>query len=63
MEPTPIFWQIFTASVFFIVWAGSILNIRFFVALWKVMKWFLIIVLGVLFADYAKKELKQWWND
>jgi hypothetical protein len=62
MEPTPIFWQIFTAAIFFIVWAGSILNIKPFVAIWKVMKWFLIMVIGVLFIDYAKNEVKDWWS-
>ncbi len=62
MEPTPIFWQIFTAAIFFIVWAGSILNIKPFVALWKVIKWFLLVIFVALSVDYAKKELKDWWS-
>ena len=57
------FWQVFTVVFFFIVWAGALFNIKPFVALWKVMRWFLIIIFTVLLAGYAKDTIKQWWND
>ena len=30
--------------------------------LWKVYKWFWIILFAVLMANYVKKEIKDWWN-
>ena len=54
------FWQIFSLVFFFIVWFGSILNIKPFVVLFKIFKWCLIIIFGVLFLNYAKKEFKTW---
>ncbi len=54
------FWQIFSIVFFFIVWFGSILNIKPFVVLFKIFKWCLIIIFGVLFLNYAKKEFKTW---
>ena len=30
--------------------------------LWKIMKAFLIVLFITLFANYAKKEIKEWWN-
>jgi hypothetical protein len=54
------FWQIFSLVFFFIVWFGSILNVKPFVVLFKIFKWCLIIIFGVLFLNYAKKEFKTW---
>jgi hypothetical protein len=54
------FWQFFSLTFFFIVWLGSILNIKPFVVLFRVFKWCLIIIFGVLFLNYAKKEFKTW---
>ena len=54
------FWQIFSLVFFFIVWFGSILNVKPFVVLFKIFKWCLIIIFGVLFFNYAKKEFKTW---
>ena len=62
MEPVSIFWKTFTVVFIFIVWLGSILNIKPFVALWKVIKWFLLVIFVALSVDYAKKELKDWWG-
>jgi hypothetical protein len=44
------------------VWLGSVFNIKPFVALWKVIKWFLLVIFVALSIDYAKKELKDWWG-
>lgn len=30
--------------------------------LWKIYKWFWIILFVTLFVNYAKKEIKDWWN-
>ena len=57
------FWEIFTVVFFFIVWAGAVFNIKPFVALWKIMRWFLLIIFAVLLAGYAKGAIKQWWKD
>jgi len=54
------FWQIFSLVFFFIVWFGSILKIKPFVVLFKIFKRCLIIIFGVLFLNYAKKEFKTW---
>jgi hypothetical protein len=57
-----LFWKVFTVVFIFIVWGGSILNIKPFVTLWKVIKWFLLVIFAAVFVDYAKKELKEWWG-
>ena len=57
-----LFWKVFTVVFIFIVWGGSILNIKPFVALWKFIKWFLLVIFAAVFVDYAKKELKDWWG-
>jgi hypothetical protein len=44
------------------VWLGSVLNIKPFVALWKVIKWILLLFFAALSIDYAKNELKEWWS-
>jgi len=62
MEPVSIFWKVFTVVFVFIVWLGSVFNIKPFVALWKVIKWFLLVIFVALSIDYAKKELKDWWG-
>jgi hypothetical protein len=54
------FWQIFSLVFFFIVWFGSMLNIKPFVVLFKLFKWCLIMIFGVLFLNYLKKEFKTW---
>jgi hypothetical protein len=54
------FWQIFSLVFFFIVWFGSILNVKPFVVLFKLFKWCLIMIFGVLFLNYLKKEFKTW---
>jgi len=56
------FWQIFSIVFFFIVWFGSILNIKPFVALFKLFKWCLMVIFTVLFLNYLKKEFKDWMN-
>jgi hypothetical protein len=58
-----IFWKVFTVVFIFIVWVGALFNIKPFVALWKIIKWFLLIIFTVLLAGYAKDTIKQWWND
>ena len=58
-----IFWKVFTVVFIFIVWAGALFNVKPFVALWKIIKWFLLIIFTVLLAGYAKDTIKQWWND
>jgi len=30
--------------------------------LWKILRLFLIVLFVTLFANYAKKEIKEWWN-
>jgi energy-coupling factor transporter transmembrane protein EcfT len=30
--------------------------------LWKIYKWFWAILFVTLFANYAKKEIKEWWE-
>ena len=30
--------------------------------LWEFIKWTLLIVFTLIFADYFKKELKDWWE-
>ena len=30
--------------------------------LWKVYKWFWVILFSVLMANYVKKEIKDWWK-
>ena len=30
--------------------------------LWKVYKWFWVILFAVLMANYVKKEIKDWWK-
>ena len=56
------FWQIFSIVFFFIVWFGSIMNIKPFVALFKLFKWCLTVIFTVLFLNYLKKEFKDWMN-
>ena len=29
---------------------------------WKVWKWFWVILFATLLADFAKDEVKKWWN-
>lgn len=62
MESLNTFWQVFIVVFIFIIWAGSTLSIKPFVTLWRFVKWFLMIIFAVLFANYAKKEVKEWWN-
>jgi len=57
-----LFWKVFTVVFIFIVWLGSVLNIKPFVALWKVIKWILLLIFAALSIDYAKNELKEWWS-
>jgi len=38
-------------------------NNTYFWWLWKCFKWMFVIFLAVLFADYIKKELKDWWSE
>ena len=33
-----------------------------FGGIWKIVKWFGIILFATLLANYAKKEVKEWWN-
>ena len=30
--------------------------------LWTIYKWFWIILFATLLGNYAKKEIKNWWN-
>jgi hypothetical protein len=57
-----LFWKVFTVVFIFIVWLGSVLNIKPFVTLWKVIKWILLLIFAALSIDYAKNELKEWWS-
>ena len=34
----------------------------FFRVLWKVIATFFIVLFATLLANFAKKEIKQWWN-
>jgi hypothetical protein len=31
-------------------------------AIWKITKLFFTVLFVVLFANYAKKEVKEWWS-
>jgi len=33
-----------------------------FGGIWYVIKWFFIILLATLFANYAKDKVKEWWS-
>ena len=43
-------------------WFGSIMNIKPFVALFKLFKWCLMVIFTVLFLNYLKKEFKDWMS-
>jgi hypothetical protein len=34
----------------------------FFRVLWKIIATFFIVLFATLMANYAKKEIKEWWN-
>jgi uncharacterized membrane protein YkvI len=34
----------------------------FFRVLWKIIAMFFIVLFATLMANYAKKEIKEWWN-
>ena len=34
----------------------------FFRVLWKIIATFFIVLFATLLANYAKKEIKEWWN-
>jgi len=33
-----------------------------FYAIWRIIRLFGIVLFATLFANYAKKEIKEWWN-
>jgi hypothetical protein len=35
----------------------------FFNIMWKVVSWFLLVLLAILTVNFLKKEVKKWWND
>jgi len=56
-------------DVFFLVlfWGGFLLlyllrKLPIFNVLWYVVKWFFVMLFVVLFADFAKGEIKKWWD-
>ena len=34
-----------------------------FNVMWKIVSWFLLVLLAVLSVNFIKKEIKSWWND
>jgi hypothetical protein len=48
-------------------WGGFLLlyllrKLPIFNVLWYVVKWFFVMLFVVLFADFAKGEIKKWWD-
>ena len=33
-----------------------------FAMLWRVVSMFFVVLFAILFANYAKKEIKDWWS-
>lgn len=50
---------IFSFVVFIVIF---LLRNTAFGFLWKIVKWFFIIMLVMLSADLVKKSVKEWWN-
>lgn len=50
---------IFSFVVFVVIF---LLRNTAFGFLWKIVKWFFVIMILMLSADLAKKSVKEWWN-
>ena len=44
-------------------WLGRHKNHPIFGPIYYILQAFFIVLLGTLFINYAKKELKQWWKE
>ncbi len=55
-----IFWIIFIPSMVLLYQLRN--KNETFKAIWKIVSTFFIVLFAILFANYAKKEIKNWWN-
>ena len=55
------FYVVIFFVVVFLLWLFR--NVPIIGSIWKLTIWFFGILFLTLFANYAKKEIKEWWNN
>jgi hypothetical protein len=54
------FYVVIFFVIMFLLWLFR--NVPIIGSIWKIVSMFFIVLFLTLFANYAKKELKIWWN-